>query len=324
MTVTAIKTGADERRAKPEHHSCDPAVAAALTQAERAEAYKAPVLIQGETGTGKELVARHLHDMSGRAGGFVAVNCAALPDSLIEAELFGYEPGAFTGANRGGSLGLVREADGGTLFLDEIGDMPYPLQLRLLRLLDSWRVRPVGGQREYEVNVHLVAATNRDLEQMVAAGSFRLDLLHRIKVVVARLPALRERTDFDTIARQLLEQIEPAARLDDDALAALRAFRWGGNIRELNNLLLRLVIRADGAVITPDLVHQETEQDSIGCGHGRMEDDTVVAAYRRCRGNVAAAARELDISRTTIYKRLRRLNAEKATEDDDPAPAEEE
>lgn len=330
MTVTSLKKpvgGPGQQFVLEQLHDGDPGVAAALTQAERAPAYGAPVLIRGETGTGKELLARHLHRVSGRTGAFVAVNCAALPDSLIEAELFGYEPGAFTGAHRGGSLGLVREADGGTLFLDEIGDMPYPLQLRLLRLLDSWRVRPVGGQQEYEVDVHLVAATNRDLEQAVAAGDFRLDLLHRIKVVVANLPPLRERTDFDDVTRRLLEEIEPAAILDDDALRELRALRWDGNIRELRNVLLRLVIAADGGTITRTLVKQEAGLSGIGGVKGEfgpVDDEELGAVYRRCRGNVAATARELDISRTTVYKRLRRLEAAAAASGAGPAPDDEE
>lgn len=314
MTVTPIKQPAGKR--EPDHdsglHGDDQSVADTLARIERALAYGAPVLIRGETGTGKGMLARYVHRMSGRSGPFVAVNCAAIPESLIEAELFGYQPGAFTGARQGGSLGLVREANGGTLFLDEIGDMPLPLQGRLLQLFDTWRVRPVGAQQEYEVDVRLVAATNCDLEKAVADGTFRLDLLHRIKVVEAYLPALCERTDFDTIARFLLAEIEPAARLDEAALKELRGLRWEGNIRELHNALLRLVVSVDGMVITQTMVKQDPGFggiESIRREFGPVDDDELSAVYRRCRGNVAATARELNISRTTVYKHLRRLGA---------------
>jgi len=295
----------------------DPRVLDAVRTVERATGFGVPVLIRGETGTGKELLARHVHGVSGRGGEFVGVNCAAVPEGLIEAELFGYERGAFTGASSGGAMGLVRQADGGTLFLDEIGDMPYELQGRLLRLLDAWRVRPVGGKREYEVDVQLVAATNCDLEQAVTEGRFRLDLLHRIKVVEVRLPALRERADFDEIVAALLAEIEPAAaRLSEGALARLRERRWEGNMRELRNVLTRLLIRAGGGEITEAVVEEELSPEEALGGlsgaereYGRVEDAELEAVYRRCRGNVAATARQLGISRTTVYNRLRGLRA---------------
>lgn len=315
MTVTSIKrpaTGECEFDDASDMHTGDQCIAAVLARVERALAYGAPVLIRGETGTGKGRLARYIHKLSGRTGPFVAVNCAAIPESLIEAELFGYQAGAFTGARQGGALGLVREANGGTLFLDEIGDMPLALQGRLLQLFDTWRVRPVGAQQEYEVDVHLLAATNCDLEQAVANGRFRLDLLHRIKVVEACLPALCERTDFDSIARFLLAEIEPRAQLDEGALDELRGMRWEGNIRELNNVLLRLVIFADGAVITKAMVRQDPGLggiESIRREFGPVDDSQLSEAFRRCRGNVAATARELHISRTTAYKHLRRLGA---------------
>lgn len=312
MTITSIQQAPGKRESgqTPDLHGGDQCVAAVLARVERALAYGAPVLIRGETGTGKGMLARYVHRMSGRSGAFVAVNCAAIPESLIEAELFGYQPGAFTGARQGGSMGLVREADGGTLFLDEIGDMPLPLQGRLLQLLDTWRVRPVGAQQEYEVDVHLVAATNCDLEKAVADGTFRLDLLHRIKVVEAYLPALCERTDFDAIACFLLAEIEPAARLDEAALSELRGLRWEGNIRELHNVLLRLVIAADGMVITQTMVKHGLGSggvESVRREFGPVDDDELSTAFRRCRGNVSATARALNISRTTVYKHLRRL-----------------
>ena len=167
-----------------------------------------PILIRGETGTGKEQLARHAHAASGRSGAFVAVNCAALPESLIEAELFGYGEGAFTGARKGGSSGLVKEADGGTLFLDEIGDMPVTLQAVLLRFLDDWTVRPVGGAKR-QVDVLLISATNADLERIRSPKVvFAPDLLFRLNTLEVTLPPLAERSDFQAIAEHLLATID--------------------------------------------------------------------------------------------------------------------
>src|ERR1700692_3260473 len=188
----------------------DPAVQAIVRQVETAAARKMPILTRGEPGTGKEQLARHAHAASGRAGAFVPVNCAALPDSLIEAELFGYAEGAFTGAKKGGAAGLFKEADGGTLFLDEIGDMPVMLQDVLLRFLDDWTVRPVGGAKR-QVDILLVSATNANLDESIAKGRFRSDLLFRLNTLEVTLPPLRERSDFAEIARHLIEKIDASA-----------------------------------------------------------------------------------------------------------------
>ncbi len=187
----------------------DPTVRAIVRRVESAAARKMPILIRGETGTGKEQLARHAHAASGRAGAFVPVNCAALPENLIEAELFGYADGAFTGARRGGATGLVKEADGGTLFLDEIGDMPVALQGVLLRLLDDWTVRPVGGAGA-KVDVFLVSATNATLDRAITEGRFRPDLLYRLNTLEVTLPRLRDRADFDAVARHLTALIDQA------------------------------------------------------------------------------------------------------------------
>lgn len=292
--------------------SGDPVVKDALAVVDRATDYNAPIMIRGETGTGKELLARHIHRASGRAGEFVTVNCAAVPESLIEAELFGYEGGAFTGARKGGALGLAREADNGTLFLDEIGDMPYDLQARLLRMLDSWRIRPVGSEREYEVDVQLVTATNRDLEAAVERGEFRLDLFHRIQVVNVPLPALRNRSDFDEIVRALFVEIEPNVRVQDGALAQMRQLRWPGNIRELRNAITRLIIRAESNTITAALVKNELLPGAETGGmhitdraFAALADDDIETVFKRCHSNISATARALGISRTTVYKHLR-------------------
>ncbi|EWY37541.1 ATPase AAA [Skermanella stibiiresistens SB22] len=287
----------------------DPAVAAALRQVSGAVARAVPILIRGATGTGKELVARHAHRASGRPGAFVPVNCAALPDSLVEAELFGYAEGAFTGARRGGARGLVAEADGGTLFLDEIGDMPVQLQSILLRLLDDWTIRPVGGGARSKVDVQLVAATNVDLEVAVAAGRFRADLFYRLNTVEVELPPLARRADFAAVARHLLRAIDPGARLTDAAVAALAERPWPGNIRELRGVLTRLAIAAGvGGVI--DLADDGGTARGTG-GPGaeatleRAVIDRVVATWERTGGNVAETARILGVTRNTVYKKLR-------------------
>lgn len=294
--------------------SRDPVVLKALATVERATTLNAPIMITGETGTGKEILARHIHRVSGRTGEFVGVNCAAIPDSLIEAELFGYEPGAFTGASRRGALGMVRTADGGTLFLDEIGDMPYSLQARLLRLLDSWQIRPVGSDREYGVDVQLVTATNRDLREAVERRQFRLDLLHRIKVVSVRLPALRQRNDFDDIVRGLLHQLAPDVGIDDDAVAELKSLKWPGNVRELRNTMVSLLVALESNTIDAAFVRRELFSGdepggiaSLEREYGHIDDQAVEEAFNHCRGNVSATARLLGVSRTTVYKHLRRL-----------------
>src|ERR1700678_2177719 len=194
----------------PPFISMDPVVARIVQQTEAAAQRKMPILIRGETGTGKEQLARHAHAASRRSGAFVGVNCAALPESLIEAELFGYSEGAFTGAKKGGSAGLFKEADGGTLFLDEIGDMPVTLQAVLLRFLDDWTVRPIGGIKR-QVDVLLVSATNANLDESIAKGRFRSDLLFRLNTLEVTLPPLHERSDFADIARHLMRKIDPSA-----------------------------------------------------------------------------------------------------------------
>src|ERR1700742_2736341 len=228
--------------------SADPTTAGVVRRVESAAVRKMPILIRGETGTGKEQLARHAHAASGRSGAFVPVNCAALPDSLIEAELFGYAEGAFTGARKGGAEGLVKEADGGTLFLDEIGDMPVTLQAVLLRFLDDWTVRPVGGAKR-EGDVLLGSATNADLGDSIAKGRFRPDLLFRLNTLEVMLPPLRERSDFAEIARHLIGRIDPSTDLAESAINRLAQLNWDGNIRELRNILSRLSLTERGHLI---------------------------------------------------------------------------
>ena len=299
----------------PQFVSADPTIAAIVRRVENAAARKMPVLIRGETGTGKEQLARHAHAASGRSGSFVAVNCAALPDSLIEAELFGYAEGSFTGARKGGSAGLFKEADGGTLFLDEIGDMPVTLQAVLLRFLDDWTVRPVGGVKR-QVDVLLVSATNANLDESIAKGRFRSDLLFRLNTLEVTLPPLRERSDFADIARHLMGKIDPSSDLTESAIDRLAEQGWDGNIRELRNVLSRLSLGEGGNLIDEAAVdamlgrscgerqHREAG-DGIKSNLHEIQRAHVLNAYAETGNNVSETARRLGVSRNTIYRALR-------------------
>jgi transcriptional regulator with PAS, ATPase and Fis domain len=283
----------------------DPTVRAIVRQVETAAARKMSILIRGETGTGKEQLARHAHAASGRIGAFVPVNCAALPESLIEAELFGYADGAFTGARRGGAVGLVKEADGGTLFLDEIGDMPVALQAVLLRLLDDWTVRPVGGVRA-KVDVFLVSATNANLDKTIAEGRFRSDLLYRLNTLEVTLPRLRDRSDFGAIVHHLLGAIDPNYEITPATIAHLAARPWPGNIRELRNMLARFTLaNADGFIDEAGveaMIDQAplTTPESLHDIHRAR----ILVVYAEAAGNISETARRLSVSRNTIYRAL--------------------
>jgi transcriptional regulator of acetoin/glycerol metabolism len=297
--------------------SADPAIAGIVRQVENAATRKMPILIRGETGTGKEQLARHAHAASRRSGLFVAVNCAALPESLIEAELFGYSEGAFTGAKKGGSAGLFKEADGGTLFLDEIGDMPVTLQAVLLRFLDDWTVRPVGGIKR-QVDVLLVSATNANLGESIAKGRFRSDLLFRLNTLEVTLPPLHERSDFADIARHLMRKIDPSADFTEGAINRLAELQWDGNIRELRNVLSRLSLSRPGSLIDEAAVeavvgHSGSERplregpinDGLKNDLHEIQRAHVLAAYAETGNNISKTARRLGVSRNTIYRTLR-------------------
>jgi two-component system NtrC family response regulator len=264
-----------------------------------------PALVLGASGTGKELVARALHDRSPRRRApFVAINCAAIPDTLLERELFGAVRGAYTGADRD-HAGLFRRAAGGTLFLDEIGDMPLTLQAKLLRVLQDGAVRPVGGLEETSVDVRVVAATHRDLARLVAEGAFRDDLRYRLAVLVLRVPSLAERgDDIRALAGEILDRLAarcavPRPDLQDDAVAALRAHSWPGNVRELEAVLGRALVRARGRAIgRPDL-----DFDPAG-GAPPPERARILDALARSRGNVTAAAAGMGWTRQALYRRM--------------------
>jgi transcriptional regulator of acetoin/glycerol metabolism len=283
----------------------DPTVRAIVRQIETAAARKMPILIRGETGTGKEQLARHAHAASGRTGAFVPVNCAALPESLIEAELFGYADGAFTGARRGGAIGLVKEADGGTLFLDEIGDMPVALQAVLLRLLDDWTVRPVGGVRA-KVDVFLVSATNASLDEAIGEGRFRSDLLYRLNTLEVTLPRLGDRIDFDAIVRHLLGAIDPNCEITSATIARLAARPWPGNIRELRNVLARFSLAAADRFVDEvglDATICQTPLATPGSLHD-IQRARILVVHAETAGNISETARRLGVSRNTIYRAL--------------------
>lgn len=283
----------------------DPTVQAIVRRVETAAARRMPILIRGETGTGKEQLARHAHAASGRTGAFVPVNCAALPESLIEAELFGYVDGAFTGARRGGAIGLVKEADRGTLFLDEIGDMPIALQAVLLRLLDDWTVRPIGGTRT-KVDIFLVSATNAALDKAIAAGRFRADLLYRLNTLEVTLPRLRERADFEAIVQHLLDGIDPTCEIASQTMADLAARPWPGNIRELRNILARHTLACSDCLLDQSRVAVQIGQVTHPklCSLQEIQLARILTVHAETSGNVSKTARRLGVSRNTVYRAL--------------------
>jgi len=302
-------------------HGGDPAMAEVVARAARLVNTQMSLLVCGETGTGKEHLAKAIHASSARSGKpFVAVNCAALPETLIEGELFGYEAGAFTGAMSRGKKGLVMEAEGGTLFLDEIGDMPLALQTRLLRVLAEREVTPLGRTRPVPVNIRVIAATHRDLVAEVKAGRFREDLYFRLSGAILTLPALRRRADFDWLAARVLEERSRAGgrrlALSEEAAGALRTHGWPGNIRELVNALDYAVAIAGEGEITPgDLPDgvlcagaAVSPHDPRGapCAAPAGERDALIARLVARHWNVSAVARDLGVDRATIHRRIRR------------------
>ena len=320
-----------------------PAMRRFTEELERVGPTEASVLIRGETGTGKELAARSLHELSTVAQGpFVALNCAAVPESLLESELFGHRKGAFTGADRD-RTGRFREAHRGTLFLDEIGDMPAAAQAKLLRVLQERIVEPLGGGKPVPVEVRVVAATHRDLEALCRGGQFRDDLYYRLRVVELALPPLRERgDDILLLASEFLRHAGCALALSPAVESALRVYPWPGNVRELRNAMERAAIFSRGSAVEPEVLPAELRAPAAGSPVAgspvegmpvgglfpgptvqdatpsdfrtakqeildRFERDFLTAALRRHRGNVSRAARESGLHRQNLQKKLRQL-----------------
>ncbi|RPJ46283.1 MAG: response regulator [Betaproteobacteria bacterium] len=295
----------------------NPTMEEVLAKARLVAAGDAAVLIQGESGTGKELLARAVHAASPRCGGpFVAINCAAIPEPLLESELFGHVKGAFTGAVRD-NRGLFQAADGGTLLLDEIGDMPPALQVKLLRVLQEKQVRPVGGMQQVPVDVRVISATHRNLEAEMAAGNFREDLYYRLKVVALMLPSLAERReDIPLLAGHFLNEL--AARykkhvtgLAPEAVEQLVAAAWPGNVRQLYNVIEQSVALTTTPRIPASLVQQaiqreQTELASFEQARRKFERDYLAQLLKITDGNVTQAARLAKRNRTEFYKLLQR------------------
>ena len=292
----------------------DPRTLEVLALVDRVAAADVAVLVTGESGTGKELVARRLHARSPRAGGpFVALNAAALPESLAESELFGHERGSFTGADRA-RAGRFEEASGGTLFLDEVGELSPALQAKLLRVLEDRRVRRLGSERDVPVDVRVVAATNRDLAREAESGSFRRDLFFRLAVVPVALPPLRERPgDIPLLAGHLVTSLAarhrvPVPELTPGALDALARHDWPGNVRELRNALERAVVVRGGQAIRAEDVQPSVAlaAPALTLDEETRQREAALEALRLSGGNRDAAARRLGISVRTLYYRLRR------------------
>ncbi len=298
-----------------------PAIRALKARAQRVAALDAPLLIQGETGTGKELVARACHAISARhSAPFLALNCAALPENLAESELFGYAPGAFTGAQRGGKPGLMELANQGTVFLDEIGEMSPYLQAKLLRFLNDGSFRRVGGDREVKVNVRILSATHRNLEKMVAEGAFREDLFYRLNVLNLEVPPLRERgQDILLLARYFMQQActqiqRPVCRLVPGTYPALLGNRWPGNVRQLQNVIFRAAAICDSNVVdigdldiagTAVARQNDAEVDSLEQAVDDFERTLLEKLYPRYPSSRQLANR-LQTSHTAIANRLRK------------------
>ena len=284
---------------------------------------EATVFITGESGCGKELVARTIHERSSRArGGFVAINCGAIPQNLIEAELFGHERGAFTGANRQ-HRGCFERAEGGTLFLDEITEMAPEMQVRLLRVLETGRFTRVGGGGEIRTNVRVLAATNRDAIDAVRDGRLREDLMYRLAVFPIALPPLRERDgDTELLAEHFLQNLNVESamskRFSRAALTTIRAYHWPGNVRELKNAVHRAFIMAeefvelDLAGLACPAVEGECLRMPVGTSLAEMERQAIFATLDHCRGNKRRAAEMLGVSLKTLYNRLTAYQAEGA------------
>ncbi|MDF2873957.1 MAG: norR 13 [Sporomusa sp.] len=322
--IDKINTGTDAFASVSGHST---GILAAVGMARRVAATNVPLLLRGESGTGKEVFARAVHIASGRKGRFIEINCGAIPASLFESELFGYHSGAFTGADKKGKAGLIELADGGTLFLDEIGEMPKEMQVKLLRVLQEKKFYRVGGDKPVQVDVRIISATHRDLEDMIGSGDFRDDLYYRLNVVSLQLPPLRSRReDIPELVYRGLKHFSalhnPDAtinKVDPALMAAFLEYDWPGNVRELNNILERLVILADSDTLTTGSLPTNFK---AGYHHGKtaatgvttipelitLERSLIEQTLKEANFNKAIAAKKLGIPRSTLYYKMRQFN----------------
>jgi DNA-binding NtrC family response regulator len=296
-----------------------------MAQLERVAASETRVCIFGETGTGKELVARTIHDRSTRASGpFITLNCAAVPAELIESELFGHEKGSFTGAS-GRHIGKFEQADHGTIFLDEIGDMPLPMQAKLLRVLEEGEIERIGGDKPIAVSVRVVVATHRNLEARVKEEKFRQDLFHRIYVFPLVLPPLRDRReDIPALVQHFADQVcelngwKPVP-FSEDAMHALQTYSWPGNVRELRNMVERLMLLASDGQVDMSTVQMALPKNSASVSGARMgsgslsgrvesfEREVILDELKRSHNNMSLAAKNLGLERSHLYKKAEQL-----------------
>ncbi len=297
-----------------------PEMAKVARTIERVAPTNVSVMLLGASGTGKELLARGLHEASDRRGGaFIAINCAAIPENLLESELFGHEKGAFTGAVKTNE-GKIELADGGTLFLDEVGDIPLPLQVKLLRFLQERVIERIGGRKPIAVNTRIVCATHQDLEAMIAEGTFREDLFYRLAEIVVKIPTLSERPgDAVLLAKHFLSrfsaEMNPQVKgFAPDALAAIDSWGWPGNVRELENRVKRAVIMSDGKLVGAEDLDlggdEEAGELALNLKQAREEADRrmIRKALSRTQGNISNTAKLLGISRPTLYDLLKQYD----------------
>jgi transcriptional regulator with PAS, ATPase and Fis domain len=296
----------------------------AKAEALRASRTDSTVLLLGETGTGKELFAHSIHAAGQRCSGpFIKINCAAVPAELLESELFGYEEGAFTGARKGGKAGKFEMAAGGTLFLDEIGDMPLPMQAKLLRVLQEREVERVGGTSSRRIDIRIIAATGQPLEDLVKQGSFRADLFYRVHVIPIHIPPMRERReDIEPIAQHFLAKLaeesgEPKRTISAELLEFLTSYDWPGNVRELQNVLERAAMMSRGEDLRIEHIpnhllriansaSKEATPGSLAHAKAEAERKAIVAALQASGGNKSKAAELLRIHRVKLYEKIKR------------------
>jgi transcriptional regulator with PAS, ATPase and Fis domain len=307
-------------------HNGDLAMERLARKAARVADTQISVILHGETGVGKEFVATAIHEARRKKGPFVAINCAALPENLIESELFGYSPGAFTGANAKGKKGLIEMADGGTLFLDEIGDMPLALQARLLRVLAEKEVTPVGGTQPIKVNIRILSASHRSLQELVDIGQFRQDLYYRLNGLILEIPPVRERSDVDWLISMCLCQVAVDAKqvsISPSAMKLMCSYDWPGNVREILNKLELMIALSDNDQVTAELVAEvlpehgsqadtanspvQHKTQDLPMGFDDEERNALVDVLRLQSWNISAASRVLSIDRATLHRRMNRL-----------------